>query len=730
MKDQKRLILVVAFLFFLIFSPTTGSALEQPCTSLAGLIKADPSILTATSVITPAAGTTPAYCQVNLTQKHAINIRVGLPLNVMDGGVGGIQGAWNGKVQNLGGGGFAGSVGSVTGPVTSRYVGSSTDTGHSTAWCNAINPDTGQPNSLPNCGSGGAGFVLDPSYNLIDYQVTDFITDSLHAQVTWALQLANWYYGTSAIRNYWNGCSTGGRQGFEMAQKYGDLFDGFLVGSPAMNWNRFQTGELWPPVVVKDLVGPSGVSAAKSNAANAAAIAACDAIDGVVDGIINEPRRCTFDARTLICAGTPSDPPTCLTAAEADAINSIWDGPRNQQGDRLWGGLTFGTSFGILLPGGNNAGFLPLPYEQDWVHQDPNWDWHQLTLDNFTAELKLSDQKFQATASTDNPNLDKVRNRNGKIIHYHGIADPLIIPFGSYNYVSRVFGRYGVPDTQSFMRSFFYPGNGHCGGGAAPLINSTDLFNALVNWVENGNAPDYIVASQNLGGGVTRTRKICKYPDEAVYNGSGSTDDQSNFKCVVDSTEPPDLMASSNLGPEVLCKNVTVSADATCSASASVDNGSSDRYGDTIPLVQTPNGPYGLGVTAVTLAGTDSRDAFSSCQATVTVVDTTPPSISSIMASPNILWPPNHKMVNVAINYNVTDNCTAQPACRISTVTSNEPISKSAYTILDAHHVNLVADRLGSGNGRIYTITVTCTDASNNSSSQAVTVSVPHDQGN
>ena len=637
MKNQRRLVIVAAFLFFLIFSPTIGSALPT-CTDLAVLIAADPNVLAATSVITPAAGTTPAYCQVNLTQYHAINIRVGLPLSTTDSGTGGIEGAWNGKVQNLGGGGFAGSVGSVTGPVASGYVGSSTDTGHSTAWCNAINPDTGQPNSLLNCGSGGAGFVLDRNNNLIDYQVTDFITDSLHAQVTWALELTHLYYGMRAIRNYWNGCSTGGRQGFEMAQKYGELFDGFLVGSPAMNWNRFQTAELWPPVVVKDLVGPGGVSAAKSNAANAAAVAACDANDGVVDGIINEPRRCSFDARTLICTGAQNDPPTCLTPAEADAINKIWDGPRNQRGDRLWGGPTFGTSFGIVLPGGVNAGGLMLPYELYWVHQDPNWDWHQqLTLENFTAELKLSDQKFEATASTDDPDLnkvayrhflrpdlDKVRKRNGKIIHYHGIADPLIIPFGSYNYVSRVFDRYGVEDAQSFMRSFFYPGNGHCGGGAAPLINGTDLFNALVNWVENGVAPDYIVASQNLGGGITRTRKICNYPDEAVYKGSGSTDDQSSFKCVVHRTEPADLAANSNLGPEVLCKEVTVSAlPPTCRARASVDNGSSDRYGDPIKLIQMPIGPYPIGVTAVKLTGIDSRDASGSCRAKVTVVDTT-----------------------------------------------------------------------------------------------------------
>jgi len=138
-----------------------------------------------------------------------------------------------------------------------------------------------------------------------------------------------------------------------------------------------------------------------------------------------------------------------------------------------------------------------------------------------------------------------VKARGGKIIHYHGLSDPLIVPFGSQSYVSRLFQRYGVAATQSFMRSFFYPGNGHCGGGAAPLINSTDLFAALVDWVESGVAPDYIVARQNLGGGVTRSRKICKYPDEAAYTGAGSTDDQASFRCDIHAAEPADLAAAS-----------------------------------------------------------------------------------------------------------------------------------------------------------------------------------------
>ena len=293
--------LAVSAVAALLF-PIAVSAQVSRCVDLANQIKSDPRVLAATSVITPAVGNTPAYCQVNLTQYHAINIRVGLPLSALDGGTGGVQGAWNGKVQNLGGGGFAGSVGAVTAPVSTRYVGSSTDTGHATAWCNAINPETGQRNAQLNCGSGGAGFVLDPNNGLIDWQVTDFITDSLYAQVTWSLNVARLYYGTPAQRNYWNGCSTGGRQGFEMAQKHPELFDGLLVGAPAMNWNRFQTAELWPPVAATLLAGAAGVSSAKSNAANAAAIAACDANDGVTDGLINGSRGAARSMPTRLCA--------------------------------------------------------------------------------------------------------------------------------------------------------------------------------------------------------------------------------------------------------------------------------------------------------------------------------------------------------------------------------------------------------------------------------------------
>jgi feruloyl esterase len=742
MGTQKRLLCVISFLFLLIFTPAIGSAAgEVACANLASTILANPDafelgpgVVTITSVPYPTAS--PTFCRVSIKQYHAINIEVGLPFNALDNGTGGIQGAWNGKIQNNGGGGFAGSVGAQTGAGGSnKMVQSGTDSGHSSAWCNSINPDTGEPWSLQNCGSGGAGFVIDRNGNLYDWQVTDFITDSLYAQVKWALDLTQLYYGRKQNYNYWNGCSTGGRQGWEMAQKYGDLFDGILAGAPAMYWNRFQTGSLWPPVVVKSLLPGTTptLSTAKSNAAIAAAVAACSEF---ADGIVNEPRRCTFDARSLICPAEGTPPANCLTPEEADAINMIWYGPTNPEGYRTWGGPAVGTSFGVALAGGNQAGSLYLPYEQTWVHQDPNWQWATLAgpdfYANFTAEMKLSDQKFQETASTDNPDLTKAKQHGTKIIHYHGLADSLIFPFASWNYASRLIDRYGMEEAQSFVRSFFLPNQGHCG---AAGIN---FMNALTNWVENGVPPDYLDGTVATG----NQRRICMYPNEAVYTGSdGNMKVAANFTCIAAEAEPTDLRSYTNLGPIMKCKDATVSADATCSATtalALVDDGSSDRYGDPITLVQEPEGPYALGSTPVTLTGTDWRGEANSCDAAVKVVDTTPPSISSVKVSPNILWPPNHKMVPVAVGVTVTDACDAgvSNSCRIVSVTSNEPVNgpddgntSPDWQITGNLTLNLRAERSGTGSGRIYTVNVACTDASGNSSAAAAAVKVPLSQG-
>ncbi|MBR1175250.1 tannase/feruloyl esterase family alpha/beta hydrolase [Bradyrhizobium sp. KB893862 SZCCT0404] len=521
-----------------------------------------------------------SYCQVVFQIAPAITIQVGLPLNQTDGGSGiGCndttvannsckQGNWNGKIQAIGNGGFSGSVPGVTAATNTGFAASSTDNGHSKNWCNATNPVTGQANGQPDCGAQGAGFALAPNKTLNVTQIDDFMDRSLVQQTVWVQQLAQAYYGTKPTRTYWNGCSTGGRQGFQMAQFHPTYFDGILAGAPAFNWNRFQMGEAWGLTVVKDVdptdcaagtaascaAGVSQTFLNASTAANNAAVAACDAADGVTDGVINEPRRCTFDATTLV--GQKLSPMTTpMTTAQAMAINLIWDGPRNQRGQRLWAGPTRGTSFSTELD--KLSTNKVWAYVQQWFLQDPNADFTQVTMQNFAQYFQDQEIKFADTtapggpkatvvaAATDVTNLHELMTGGVKLLHYRGLADPLILPFNSWNYDTRLFERYGLAQTKNFYRSFYYPGNGHCRGNDgfanSGLINSTDLFNALIHWVEDGKAPESMIANTKSNG-TGNTTLVCAYPNETHYNGGPATS-ASSYSCVTRSAEPADLAA-------------------------------------------------------------------------------------------------------------------------------------------------------------------------------------------
>jgi hypothetical protein len=195
------------------------------------------------------------------------------------------------------------------------------------------------------------------------------------------------------------------------------------------------------------------------------------------------------------------------------------------------------------------------------------------------------------------------------------------------------------------------------------------------------------------------------------------------------------VRVSRNSPPVAVCADVTVPTIAgACVANAVVDHGSFDPDGDSLTLLQSPAGPYLLGLNPVTLTVTDGHGATASCGATVKVIDQEPPKIANVSADPQILWTPNHKMVDVTVNYSVTDNCTSTPNCALR-VASNEPINGTGdgdtspdWEIVDSHHVKLRAERAGNGTGRIYTIIITCADGASKSSSQNVTVSVPKDQ--
>jgi len=487
-----------------------------PCAELAtdpanGLL-GDPAVKSVSSVIIAASGPNVSYCQVNLlygtSPEQNINIRVGLPLNSADGGTGGVEGAWNGRTQGIGGGGCAGSL-NVTPPVNAGYVGSGTDTGHVGGNC--------EP-----------GVNADGTYNFQFIQ--DFIRNAIKQQVLFSKSIARTYYAEKPAYNYWNGCSTGGRQGYLLAQELGKELDGVLANAPAIYWTRFQTAQMWGQIVMKDLVG-GPISAAKLNQATASAVAACDAADGVTDGVIDDPRTCKFSATANVC-GTPTAPAAnCLTPAEAEAIDKIWDGPRNEKDNRIWFGLDRGTS----LPALNGTNPFALGVTQfHWNTHDLNFDWRTVTIDGYPQVAQDGSRNIADVTDTFG-NLDTFRHHGGKLLTFVGANDQLIMPRGVINYYRQMasrYGKHGEPDfdeLQSFYRLFRAPGVAHCGGGTGP--QPQNLFNTLVNWVENGVAPDQILAQNTTGGIVTRTRPLCPYPQTAIYKGSGSADEAANFRC-------------------------------------------------------------------------------------------------------------------------------------------------------------------------------------------------------
>ena len=458
------------------------------------------SAATITSVSTGTTGGV-SYCLVKVLVPPAINIWVGLPTG----------GTWNGRLQSEGGGGYAGSVGVPTGSIAAGYVGVQTDTGH-----------TG--------GSGSFGMLTPVPNGAPDVQLqTDFAYRSEHEMAVIGKQLAQAFYGQLPQFSYWNGCSTGGRQGMRMAQDFPADYNGILAGAPAFHWDRFQAYQIWPEVAMRlDAGGP--VSAAKQNLATNAAVAACDPSDGVTDGVIRDPRVCTYnpvnDASITRASCTSADN-TCLTPGEASAIQKIWGGARTASGKLLWPGLERGAALSGLA--GTNPFSIAVAQPQFWVYFDPSWDWKTLTYSNYEAFFKDTMRMVNPMMASENPDLSAFHNTGGKIVMWQGWADQLIMPQGSvmyYDAVANVMGGYSA--LQPWYRHFMAPGVGHCGGGNGP--QPQNLFQAVVNWVENGTAPDRILASKSITGG-TQTRPLCPYPAVAKYTGSGSTDDANNFVC-------------------------------------------------------------------------------------------------------------------------------------------------------------------------------------------------------
>jgi feruloyl esterase len=452
----------------------------------------------------------PPFCRVVGEAKPAVGFEVWMPLA-----------NWNGKFQGVGNGGSAGviSYGAMANALRRGYATASTDTGH--------------VNKRPFDATWAVG---RPDL------VEDFGYRGIHVMTEHGKNITGMFYGSGPRHAYFVGCSTGGRQALTEAQRYPGDYDGIVAGDPANNWTRFYAGaHLWTAIaLMKDPESyiPAGKMPLLGNAVNAA----CDALDGVTDGVLDDPRACKYDPAALTCK-PGQDPETCFTAKQVKAIKDIWAGVRDSSGELVYPPFVPGGESG---PGGwagwitGSAPFASTHWQaadntyKYMIFNNPEWDYQ--TFD-FDKDLRFSLEKLGKHLDAVDPNLQPLKARGAKLIMYHGWSDPAISPLNSINYyesVVAVLGRgrsrdVALRETQDFFRLFMVPGMQHCSNG--PGATTFDMLAALENWVEKKVAPDHVIASRLVNGVAERTRPLCAYPKVAVYKGSGSTNDAANFEC-------------------------------------------------------------------------------------------------------------------------------------------------------------------------------------------------------
>ena len=476
----------------------------RSCESLRSLVLPNTTIQSATLELPEK--TSPPACRVTAVVTHppagdAVRVWIALPLT-----------GWNGRFQAVGGAGFAGGrASSLDTPVRTGFAAASTDGGH----------------------DGGSGsFALDAQGRLNWQSIRNFGHLALRDMSVTAKAVTAAFFGSAPRLSYFVGCSTGGHQGLTLAQRYPADYDGIASVAPAINWSRFLIADLWPQVAMAD--ARTIVPACKLEAATAAAVAACDKMDGLADGVLDDPRRCAFDPAQLV--GTSSG--TCAPFTEGDAlvIRRIWDGARREDGARMWYGLPRGTPLNALAgSGGDPLVARPFRIALEWLRfflaQDPALDATTLTRARFEQFFDQSAEQYTAVIGADNPDLSGFRKRGGKLIIWHGWADNLIPAEGAIDYYERVVAQAGGPrDAAKFARLFMAPGVGHCAGGPGPM--PAGELDTLVNWVEEGKAPKTLgTIRRDAAGKTTPSRPVCAYPLVSRYKGSGSAEDPSRYSC-------------------------------------------------------------------------------------------------------------------------------------------------------------------------------------------------------
>jgi feruloyl esterase len=433
----------------------------------------------------------PAFCRVSVTLKPTprsdIKAEVWMPST-----------GWNGKLQVVGNGSFAGTIGyaAMATALASGYAAASTDTGHS--------------------GPAANTFVNDDVLN-------DYAHRSIHETTVAAKRIVDGFYGGVPKFTYFSGCSTGGRQALQEAQRYPDDFNGIVAGAPGLLASRQAFAQNW---MYQATVDPAAALPREAlSLVHDAVLNACDALDGAKDGVLENPQACRFDPQVLACPSAPLGAGTtnsCLTAPQVEAVRKIYAGPRNPRtGEAIFPGLERGSELGWSAgPVG-----LAADYFRFIVFKDPNWDPKTLNFDSHVA-LVASRPEFQPLDAT-RTDLTPFTSRGGKLLMYQGWAENGIPPRNVVTYYENVTAKTAAANDG--VRLFMIPGMGHCGGGDG--ATTFDMIAALDQWVTTGRAPAAIPASRVRDGKVDRTRPLCAYPQFAVYKGSGSVDEGANFEC-------------------------------------------------------------------------------------------------------------------------------------------------------------------------------------------------------
>jgi feruloyl esterase len=419
----------------------------------------------------------------------------------------------------VGGGGFVGSIPGPGSSVDRGFAVTSTDTGHTNQGIDAR-------------------WAMRNMERQVNYAYL-----AVHRTAVTAKFIVREYYARDPHHAYFVGCSTGGRQGLMEAQRFPDDFDGVVSGAPVFDWTRVVSAGLKnaqaafpdPSALASPVITTDSLKLLQTHV-----LKACDATDGVTDGVIDDPRACRFDLATVPSCPGDAAAPECLTRAQRTAFQRIYapltdDAGLAYEGQPLGGEAAAG-GWQQWITGPNDRAFaaahqpalgwgFSTEFFKYFVFADPSWDY---TRYDVAKSWRRDTQPWTSLINADNPDLSAFRARHGKLLLWHGWADPALNPLATIRYYDAVMQR--DPRAAEDVRLFMLPGVLHCAGGPGP--DRFDKLDPIVEWVEHGTVPATIVVTKDAAADQgARSRPVCAYPARATFTGSGSTDDAKNFSC-------------------------------------------------------------------------------------------------------------------------------------------------------------------------------------------------------